>query len=180
MEKSKVNTLKALAPLQLAFRKDLAEDQFDFYVQMLVDIDPEYIDKAVKKLIYTSKYLPSIAEIRDTALSIKKTEAGTQEPDSGAAWGEVQRQIRATGYCGKPKFTSPLIAEAVERMGWKDICCTPVEDTGILRAQFRRVYEELVEIHKDEEVNVFIGVLKTSNHKQIESNIQMLTDKMGM
>lgn len=177
---AKSDTLKALSGLQLAYGRSLDKEQMLFYVSMLADIEPDLLEKAVKKIIMTSKLLPSIAEIREMATGLKKSVTGTRDPESGLAWGEVQKQIRATGYCGKPKFSSLLIMEAVNRLGWKDICSTPIEDTGILRAQFRRVYEEIVKQHKDDEINVFIGVIEAPEQKKIASNIQRLADSMSI
>ena len=94
----KVSTTKAIAPLQLAFKGALEKDRLQFYVMMLSDIPPQILEVAVKKLIMTNKFLPSIAEIRETAYDIKGTISGTAAPDESEAWGEVVKAIQSVGY----------------------------------------------------------------------------------
>lgn len=51
--------VKALSGLQLAYRDSLSKSQLKFYADMLRDIHPVVLDKAIKKLICTSKFLPT-------------------------------------------------------------------------------------------------------------------------
>ena len=113
----KVSTTKAIAPLQLAFKGALEKDRLQFYVMMLSDIPPQILEVAVKKLIMTNKFLPSIAEIRETAYGIKGTISGTAAPDESEAWGEVIKAIRSVGYYGKPKFSHETITATVNNIG---------------------------------------------------------------
>ena len=160
----KVSTTKAIAPLQLAFKGALEKDRLQFYVMMLSDIPPQILEVAVKKLIMTNKFLPSIAEIRETAYGIKGTISGTAAPDESEAWGEVVKAIQSVGYYGKPKFSHEAITAAVNNIGWQDICTTPNEGTNTLRSQFIRAYQLAAQRQKDNRDNAVLGI-SPSNEK---------------
>ena len=154
----KVSTTKAIAPLQLAFKGALEKDRLQFYVMMLSDIPPQILEVAVKKLIMTNKFLPSIAEIRETAYGIKGTVSGTAAPDESEAWGEVIKAIQSVGYYGKPTFSHEAITAAVNNIGWQDICMTTYDGMNTLRAQFRRAYQLAAQRQKDNRDNAVLGI----------------------
>lgn len=168
----KVSTTKAIAPLQLAFKGALEKDRLQFYVVMLSDIPPQILEVAVKKLIMTNKFLPSIAEIRETADGIKGTISGTAAPDESEAWGEVVKAIQSVGYYGKPTFTHEAITAAVNNIGWQDICTTPSDGTNTLRSQFRRAYQLAARRQKDNRDNAVLGISPNNEKlKQLTGNL---------
>ena len=168
----KISTTKAIAPLQLAFKGALEKDRLQFYVMMLSDIPPQILEVAVKKLIMTNKFLPSIAEIRETAYGIKGTISGTAAPDESEAWGEVIKAIRSVGYYGKPKFSHEAITAAVNNIGWQDICTTPNDGMNTLRAQFRRAYQLAAQRQKDNRDNAVLGISPSNEKlKQLTENV---------
>ena len=168
----KVSTTKAIAPLQLAFKGALEKDRLQFYVMMLSDIPPQILEVAVKKLIMTNKFLPSIAEIRETAYGIKGTISGTATPDESEAWGEVVKAVRSVGYYSKPKFSHEAITTAVNNIGWQDICMTTYDGMNTLRAQFKRAYQLAAQRQKDNRDNAVLGI-SPSNEK-----LKQLTGKL--
>lgn len=137
-----LETLKALSALQLAYPKDFSEQQLDFYVNMLNDIPPDILFAAVRKLINTSSFLPTIAELRAEANTVAKMAAGKETMNADEAWGKVQKAIASVGMYEVPDFDDEILAETVKNLGWKEICQTPIEDTAILRAQFRKAFEQ--------------------------------------
>lgn len=168
----KVSTTKAIAPLQLAFKGALEKDRLQFYVMMLSDIPPQILEVAVKKLIMTNKFLPSIAEIRETAYGIKGTISGTAAPDESEAWGEVIKAIWSVGYYGKPKFSHEAITTAVNNIGWQDICMTPNEGMNTLRSHFRRAYQLATQRQKDNRDNDVLGISPNNEKlKQLTGNL---------
>lgn len=168
----KVSTTKAIAPLQLAFKGALEKDRLQFYVMMLSDIPPQILEVAVKKLIMTNKFLPSIAEIRETAYGIKGTISGTAAPDETEAWGEVVKAVRSVGYCGKPKFSHEAITTAVNNIGWQDICMTTYDGMNTLRSQFRRAYQLAAQRQKDNRDNAVLGINPSNEKlKQLTGNV---------
>ena len=155
---NKQEILKAVAPLQLAFKGNLDDARMRLYVEMLSDIPPQILEAAVKKLIMTNKFLPSIAEIRETAYGIKGTISGTAAPDESEAWGEVVKAIQSVGYYRKPKFSHEAITTAVNNIGWQDICMTTIEGMNTLRSQFRRAYQLAAQRQKDNRDNAILGI----------------------
>ena len=178
---SKLDTLKSLSGLQLAYSKDLSEERMDFYVEMLQDIPAQTLSDVVKIIIQTSRFLPTIAEIREKAIEGTKIMMGTKEPDPDEAWGMVQKAIMRIGQYSHPDFGTPILQETVDHMGWKDICQTPADDTGILRAQFRRAYEQALNRQKTKEAYRAVGIIAPSESiKAVESCIRPLAQKMSM
>ena len=155
---NKQDILKAVAPLQLAYNASLDDARLRLYVEMLSDIPPSILETAVKKLIMTNKFLPSIAEIREVAYGIKGIISGTAAPDESEAWGEVIKAIQSVGYYGKPKFSHEAITTAVNNIGWQDICMTTNDGMNTLRAQFRRAYQLAAERQKDNRDNAVLGI----------------------
>lgn len=169
---NKQEILKAVAPLQLAFKGNLDDARMRLYVEMLSDIPPQILEAAVKKLIMTNKFLPSIAEIRETAYGIKGTISGTAAPDESEAWGEVMKAIRSVGYYGKPKFSHEAITTAVNNIGWQDICMTTIEGMNTLRSQFRRAYQLAAQRQKDNRDNAVLGISPNNEKlKQLTGNL---------
>lgn len=169
---NKQEILKAVAPLQLAFKGNLDDARMRLYVEMLSDIPPQILSAAVKKIIMTNRFLPSIAEIRETAYGIKGTISGTAAPDESEAWGEVVKAIQSVGYYGNPKFSHEAITAAVNNIGWQDICMTPNEGTNTLRAQFRRAYQLTAQRQKDNRDNAVLGISPNSE------KLKQLTGKL--
>lgn len=147
----KIATLKALAILQLAYPTDMSRERLDMYVNMLMDLPPNLLASAVTYCINHCRFLPSVAELRDTAARATALANGDTDEDSAAtAWGRVQKAIASVGYTGRPDFSDdPILADVVDHLGWKEICMTPVDDTAILRAQFRKAYEAGCRKRKD-------------------------------
>lgn len=147
----KIETLKALVTLQLAYPSDMGQDRMDLYVNMLGDIQPDLLASAVNYCINHCRFLPSVAELRDTAnRATNLTNGDTDENSTATAWGRVQKAIAAVGYTGRPDFSDdPILADVVDHLGWKEICMTPTDDTAILRAQFRKAYEAGCRKRKD-------------------------------
>ena len=169
---NKQEILKAVAPLQLAFKGNLDDARMRLYVEMLSDIPPQILEAAVKKLIMTNKFLPSIAEIRETAYGIKGTISGTAAPDESEAWGEVIKAIRSVGYYGKPKFSHEVITVVVNNIGWQDICMTTNDGMNTLRAQFRRAYQLAAQRQKDNRDNAVLGISPGNEKlKQLTGNL---------
>lgn len=158
METREQQILRALSKLQLAFAKDLDKNSLKFYVQMLSDIEPVILDKATIKLINTSKFLPTIAEIRETATALSNKINGTRIKDVDEAWAEVQEEIHRAFVYKKPEFSTPEIAEAVNGMGWQTLCTMLVTEVGTYRAQFRDMYRAACARHKDNTVDKAIGI----------------------
>ena len=96
----------------------------------------------LRKWVATEKWPPSIAEIRAAASDMINGPA----PSWGDGWKEVRN---AFAHCGTheiekvKKLVSPATFQAIQRIGWWDMCMS--ENPEALRAQFRQVYEVIVQ-----------------------------------
>ena len=107
------------------------------YEEMLIDLECEIAKNAVKRILDSSTFLPSIAEIRKAATDLKlgAVRAG------GEAWGDVVNAIRFVGAYGVPKFSDPIVAECVECLNWRALCLGENEISD--RSQFVKLYDTL-------------------------------------
>jgi len=58
------------------------------------------------------------------------------------AWGLVLSQVKKAGVYGSPCFSDEAITEAVQTIGWREICLSE-EGNAALRAHFYRTYEKV-------------------------------------
>lgn len=179
---TKADTAKAISFLQLGYSTILTEARYTFYVEMLSDIPPLLVAVAVQKLINSSKFMPSIAEIRQTVKSLCVIAHQEGASDWTFAWQKLNKEIQRAGSYGHPEFDDPLLAETVRRMGWLNICQTPVKDISILRAQFRQVYEQLVN-QSDERKEYEMALRQLTNNAplpEIGPKLQSLNQKLRL
>jgi hypothetical protein len=108
------------------------------YVRLLKDIPEDELQAIVEQAIATSKFLPTIAEIRDMRHGLQNFEQLTYVE----AWDTVVKEIRRIGSYGAPQFQDPITARVVKSMGWRELCMS--ENPGIDRAQFRDMYNALL------------------------------------
>jgi len=108
-------------------------------------------ERAVKAWLRVGKpYFPHPSELLEI---VSNDELGADET-AEAAWVEVQREIRRVGFNRPPtfmggrfleppqrRFSSVLIAQAVDSVGWDVLCTT--DDTAQIRDQFLWTYKAL-------------------------------------
>jgi hypothetical protein len=96
------------------------------------------------------------------------------DQDWSGAWSELQRQIRVTGYVGKPEWTNPALAKTVEYLGgWLAVCMNE-DPEGVFRAQFRETYERVIErmersVTQSPKVRGFIDSMRIPADRQLEA-----------
>ena len=134
-EKQVRGLLRAISGAYPTF--ELTDDRVSIYVKLLADLDAEALIAATQQHIATSKFPPTVAELREACASLTRPAL----PAWADAWGEVLEAIRRVGYLGQPSFSHPLITQAVHSMGgWKLLCAMEISETATQRAQFRDVY----------------------------------------
>lgn len=125
------------------FERDKRPDQLaamiDIYHRTLYDIDAHLLEAAVMQHITNSKWFPTVAELREAALSIVHFSDFSAEE----AWLEVKQAIRNIGYYGVPQFSAVRIKQTVAAFGWRELCGYDIEQEGIIRAHFMRIYNAL-------------------------------------
>ncbi len=141
--------IKAIAVMAALFDK-FTEEKVVLYNRMLSDIPPVLVDKAIQSLARTSKFPPTVAEIREKAEEIYRIAGNEPIPDAGEAWGEVLQAISHQGSYRTPKFDDPITTETVRRMGWQELCRRRVEMSSVDRAQFMKMYDDIARRQKSE------------------------------
>ena len=137
---TEIEVTKLVAVLASAFpQTQMSDESINAYVAMLKDIPLEVLVVAVEQCIVESEFLPSIAKVRDKALSLVRPE----RKDPMEAWGVVLTTIQRVGFYRSPTFDDPLIARAVECLGWQYLCTS--ENVVADRAHFAKVYEQFRE-----------------------------------
>ena len=85
--------------LQIAWSTDIPKERMKLYVSMLADINPVTLEQAVANLINRSKFLPSIAEIREECAALSAfVNAHEELPTAQDAWERVYQVARSYGY----------------------------------------------------------------------------------
>jgi len=146
---TEVEAAKLIKVLQEAYpRSEFSEGRIEIYTMMLADLPYQAAQKAVLKLIATSPFLPTIAEIRKTAAEYMYEPL----PDVDDAYAEAREfakhrynpndgllsaaQLQAAGL-------RPLTAKALATVG-VDVMATTTEPS-VVAAQFKAAYQRLVE-----------------------------------
>lgn len=132
-----MTTLDCLIMLQSAYpRMQFGAESVMIYELALADTGPSLLRAAVLKHISTSKWFPTIAELRQAATEIVlQTEGQLSAPE---AWGVVQREVRLVGHWRSPSLQL-VVHQAVNAIGgWQHICFS--ENITADRARFIDAY----------------------------------------
>lgn len=114
--------------------------------KMLADIPYEVAEKALMKVLATSKFFPTVADIREAATTI----TAPQLPTAAEAWGEVIKAVRRYGTYQENEAMESLplpVAQVVRWIGWREICLS--EEPEVVRAQFMRMYDTQVKRERE-------------------------------
>jgi hypothetical protein len=133
---------RLVAQLAAAFPNAVIQrETAQVYSAALADLDPDAAQRAIVRIIATSRFFPSIAEIRSLV-----AEEACGLPDAEQAWLEVAAAVRAFDDSDRetwwPEWSAPIIGEALLGVGslWSlSISSNPSAD----RAQFARIYNSL-------------------------------------
>lgn len=124
-----------LARLKAAFlNTEMDEKSFEEYCNELIALDYDIAKEAVKVLVMTCKFFPRVSEIVAEVEAIK---FGTVEQQ----WGALVEQVRGVGFYRQPKFSNPLIDQAVSLIGWDKLCHSTNPEA--LKAEFVKAFEAL-------------------------------------
>lgn len=138
---------QALALLAGAF-PNFKDQQAQAYGAMLNDIPGPIQMEAVKNVVKTCKFLPSIAEIRDEAKKITLAATGKESNIPEKEWEVVYRAIGTVGYYRIPEFTNKITAKTVKAMSWRLLCGADAIMMPALRSQFIKTFKAIEEQEK--------------------------------
>lgn len=161
MKEDQVGSLLALAVANFPHLQDKdMGPTVALWTEMLSDMPFATAKTALIKVLATAKFWPTVAEIREAAVSITNPTMLTP----AEAWGQVIRAVKDYGYYRPTEGIAtldPTVRKAVKAFGgFVEICMT--ENIDVVRAQFMRVYEQCASREKEiavlpESVKTFIG-----------------------
>lgn len=118
------------------------QQAMELWHRELCDIPYITAEAALRKWVVISKWSPSIADIREQAMTVQAGEI----PLWSDGWDECCRVIRKYGSYGADRAMAELTGitkETVKRLGFSELCRSenPMAD----RANFRMIFEQLAQ-----------------------------------
>lgn len=139
---SKTNTAEALQPLQAAYTRDFSEPTYELYTRMLSDIHPITLRQAVVNHINESRWLPTVAELRERAKAISNYVNAVDAPLSAEeAWGKVMIAAQSYGCDKGLERLEPLSKKLMQGI-WIQFCYGDKGDMIGYKAHFIKAYEQ--------------------------------------
>lgn len=118
------------------------------YAKALLPLSLPAIEAALIKLLQTSVFFPSVAEIFKEADEMERfalaKSSGSRVPTAAEAWEEVQRLVKDCYVYKKWEFSCPQVEKAAKQFGIKELCVLESNAVNTARAQFMRIYDSIV------------------------------------
>ena len=118
------------------------------YAKALLPLSLPVIEAALTKLLQTSVFFPSVAEIFKEADEMERfalaKSSGSRVPTAAEAWEEVQRLVKDCYVYKKWEFSCPQVERAAKQFGIKELCVLESSAVNTARAQFMRIYDSIV------------------------------------
>lgn len=126
---------------------------FRLYIGALDDLTYDEVNAAITKCLHSAKFFPTVAEIYEAAGSVKKTAEGDADKDAGQAWEEVMLLVRKCHVYKPWTYSTPDVEQAVKQFGKQELCALEADGVNTARAQFRRIYNDIVSRRKERAEN---------------------------
>jgi hypothetical protein len=110
----------------------------DAYISGIIDLAADAAGRAVDRLRRTSKFMPSVSEIREAVvdLTVGSRRTGVE------AWETLQQATRRWGWQRQPKITDPKMERAINVLGgWVAACSLTIDAEMSARARFIEAYD---------------------------------------
>lgn len=123
----------------MAYNKEFTPEQMGVWYTFFADVDGKSFISAIKRLIVKSRFMPSIADIKDELVTVQ---TGTVlDPD--AEWQRVLKAVRIYGSYREDEAMASLpeiTAQAVRRIGgFRTLCMS--EDNSWTRKSFTEMFQ---------------------------------------
>ena len=146
--------VRTLAPYLMAFpQSKINTGSLLVYARALSPLSIAEVDAAMLKLMRTSKFFPTVAEIFEQAESVRETACGQETASVDEAWHDVMKQVHDAFVYREPAFSSDEIKRAALNMGWTALCNLEPDGMNTARAQFRDIYLGILRRKKDQQHN---------------------------
>lgn len=140
-------TIKAL--IDAYPRQDVPPDTVRLYRDMLADIDPQELWLAVQRHIATSRWFPSVAEIRESVVAGRATDWPSEI--EAWDWALYHASCSGEGVTRDPERQRFALANtAVQHAGgWIALGQTTDEDRHWFQRRFLEAYRSLIEVARE-------------------------------
>ncbi len=147
------------------------------FASLLDDLAFDQAMAALRVLLQTRSWMPSVADIRATVLEIAR---GPVVP-GGEAWGSVVRAIREQGAHRNPgvdfAFSDPVTTKCVVAMGWRELCLS--ENQVADRARFIELYDRLATQSQRESQSPMLGAAREHRELGAGDVVEQLAKRLG-
>lgn len=122
----------------------MSDETQELWAELIEDLEADQVQRVVMDLMRARTERPDLAEIRKLVAAEGATEATGAEQflEPEEAWGVVVAAFSKVGRYREFPPTYPLVAEAVERIGWQTLCGSDNQEAD--RAHFMRIYGEIL------------------------------------
>lgn len=146
------DVLKLLAAAYPTQRQRMSNDDVRgmaaIYTAGLLDLDAARVRAAVDRLVKSSRFIPTIAELREAAVDVAH---GARAP-GGEAWGRCLGLIRRYGSHRWPgidfEVADPALLATIRALGWAELCGS--DNAAADRARFIELYDQLAKSERKE------------------------------
>lgn len=141
------------------------------YERMLRDLDYRAANAAVERLLATSRFMPTVADVREAALALT---SGEIKP-GGEAWGEVLRLISRYGarrydVGWEPPIADPATRQTVAALGWVNLCDS--ENQVADRARFVELYDKLAASQRRSQLSEHLPATQRLREAQVAQRLE--------
>ena len=139
---NKEKFLKIITYMGIAYNKEFTKEQIEVWYSFLKDYSEEELNNAVKALVNTEKYLPTIAHIKEQIAKNRLKDMPSAEDE----WEEVIKAIHRFGsYREEQALESlnPYTAKVLSYIGYYRVCTSNQEEQTWNKKEFMAEYNAL-------------------------------------
>ena len=132
-----------LAVLTAAYNKELPRETLEIYVNLLQHHRRDDLMVAGQRLIATSRWFPTVAEIIETVCQVSDP---SPAPTVEAAWAEVLEAARNRGRDDRPSWSHPAVGVALDNVGgYRHLCDQPDAYLNVTRREYHKQYDAFIQ-----------------------------------
>ena len=129
----------------------VTEGTYLVYARVLGDLPIEELEPAAMQCLASARFMPTMGELRDKVLELRRLASGDGAPDAGTAWAEVLEAASCCAY-HMPTYSHPAIEQAVRAIGGiKMVGFAPSGELMSHRARFMECYGTYRERERDDQ-----------------------------
>jgi len=142
--KSEISKLLGMIGAAFPAMRPATEEMVEVWHSLIGDIPVNIAIEAVKRCLIKSRFVPTIAEIREAYATVAFPELLSADEALAEVNAAINRHGNSAEVC---KSVSPLSAHVVRQIGLWDMCFS--DNTAAINADFRRLYTTLAEKEKN-------------------------------